>query len=198
MRIFVAGDGGRRPSDHDRFCPGATGKNLPVSDGLVPHGPIVNRGDILATHTASGAGLLRSHGLLWRVPVTDPASPTNGRHRRFNLRRRTRAVPDELEDLMQECLLAVHLHLGAPPEGQRNPIVLTKTEGLSIAEASGRTGASSAANKVQVHRGLKRMAALILASRREPSLSFVAVWYCVGIGLAALLGAVLGPRTLRW
>jgi hypothetical protein len=33
---------------------------------------------------------------------------------------------------------------------------------------------------------------------RELSASFVAVWYSVGIGLAALLGALLGPRALRW
>jgi hypothetical protein len=33
---------------------------------------------------------------------------------------------------------------------------------------------------------------------REQSASFVAVWYSVGIGLTAMLGAVLGPRTLRW
>ena len=33
---------------------------------------------------------------------------------------------------------------------------------------------------------------------RELSASFVAVWYSVGIGLAAMLGAVLGPRALRW
>jgi len=28
--------------------------------------------------------------------------------------------------------------------------------------------------------------------------SFVAVWYTLGIGLTALVGAVLGPRVLRW
>jgi hypothetical protein len=33
---------------------------------------------------------------------------------------------------------------------------------------------------------------------RELSASFVAVWYSVGIALAAMLGAVLGPATLRW
>jgi hypothetical protein len=33
---------------------------------------------------------------------------------------------------------------------------------------------------------------------RELSPSFVAVWYSVGIALAALFGAVLGPATLRW
>lgn len=32
----------------------------------------------------------------------------------------------------------------------------------------------------------------------EPSATFVAVWYSVGIGFAAAMGAVLGPRTLRW
>jgi RNA polymerase sigma factor, sigma-70 family len=146
-------------------------------------------------------------------------------HLRRQLRRHMQAIPDELEDLVQECLLAVHLHrgscdpslpvsawvraiaryklvdflrrrgrrealhnpiedmdeaslpraprasegvlrdlerlLGLLPAAQRQAIVLTKMEGLSIAEASGRTGVSSAAIKVQVHRGLKRMAALI-------------------------------------
>lgn len=33
---------------------------------------------------------------------------------------------------------------------------------------------------------------------RELSASFVAVWYTVGIALAAMLGAILGPTTLRW
>lgn len=33
---------------------------------------------------------------------------------------------------------------------------------------------------------------------REVSASFVALWYSVGIGLAAMLGAALGPTTLRW
>jgi RNA polymerase sigma-70 factor (ECF subfamily) len=149
-------------------------------------------------------------------------------HLRRHLRRRMQAAPDELEDLVQECLLAVHLHrgscdpalpvsawvhaiaryklvdflrrrgrrealhdpiddideaslpsaprasegvlrdlerlLGALPEAQRQAIVLTRMEGLSIAEASGRTGVSGAAIKVQVHRGLKRLAALIRES----------------------------------
>ena len=42
--------------------------------------------------------------------------------------------------------------------------MLTKLEGLSVAEAAQRTGASASAIKVQVHRGLKRLAALV---RRE-------------------------------
>jgi RNA polymerase sigma-70 factor (ECF subfamily) len=51
------------------------------------------------------------------------------------------------------------------PEAQQRAIVLTKIEGLSVAEASARTGASVSAIKVQVHRGLKRLAARV---RSEP------------------------------
>ncbi len=47
------------------------------------------------------------------------------------------------------------------PDSQRQAIELTKLEGLSVAEASERTGASESAIKVQVHRGLKRLAALV-------------------------------------
>ncbi len=70
------------------------------------------------------------------------------------------AVPDEgdvrrdLGQLLQEL-----------PEAQRQAIVLTKLEGLSVAEASQRTGASVSAIKVQVHRGLKRLVALVKEQR---------------------------------
>lgn len=140
------------------------------------------------------------------------------------LRRRLSAFPDEVEDLVQETLLALHLQRGTYdpalavsawavaiarhklvdlwrrrgrrdnlhdaiddvderllaaepddpgarrdlqtlllelPEAQRQAIVLTKLEGLSVAEAAARTGASESAIKVQVHRGLKRLAALV-------------------------------------
>lgn len=145
---------------------------------------------------------------------------------RAYLRRRLQALPDEVEDLVQETLLALHLQrgtwdptlpvsawmiaiarhklidlwrrrgrreadltsldelgeadepaaggaeegisrrdlgvlLGAIPAAQREAIVLTKIEGLSVAEAAERTGASVAAVKVQVHRGLKRLAELV-------------------------------------
>ncbi len=33
---------------------------------------------------------------------------------------------------------------------------------------------------------------------QEPSPAFVAVWYSAGIAIPALLGAVFGPRVLRW
>lgn len=144
------------------------------------------------------------------------------------LRRRLAATPDDVEDLVQETLLALHLQRGTHdpavpvtawavaiarhklvdlwrrrgrrddlhealddvdehllasdpddggarrdlevllrdlPAAQQQAIVLTKLEGLSVAEAARRTGASESAVKVQVHRGLKRLAALV---RRDP------------------------------
>lgn len=51
--------------------------------------------------------------------------------------------------------------LGALPEAQRLAIALIKIEGLSVAEASQRSGVSVSALKVRVHRGLKRLAALV-------------------------------------
>jgi RNA polymerase sigma-70 factor (ECF subfamily) len=135
--------------------------------------------------------------------------------------RRLAALPDEVEDLVQETLLVLHLQRGtynpglpvgawvhaiarhklvdlfrrrgrrealheplddldealhplasdeqparrdlgalleALPAAQQQAIVLTKIEGLSMQEASARTGVSVAALKVQVHRGLKRLA----------------------------------------
>ena len=143
---------------------------------------------------------------------------------RSYLKRRLSGLPDEVEDLVQETLLALHLQRGtydpklpvsawavaiarhklvdlwrrrgrrdslhdaiddvdeqllaaepddggarrdletlfdALPQAQRQAIVLTKLEGLSVAEAAARTGASESAIKVQVHRGLKRLAALV-------------------------------------
>jgi RNA polymerase sigma-70 factor (ECF subfamily) len=143
---------------------------------------------------------------------------------RSYLRRRTQSLPDDLEDLVQETLLALHLQRGtydaalpvsawvlaiarhklidlwrrrgrqealhdpiddvdegllarSEPEAgaardlsmllaelspaQRDAILLTKIEGLSVTEASARTGVSESAIKVQVHRGLKKLAALV-------------------------------------
>ena len=137
------------------------------------------------------------------------------------LRRRMQSLPDDMEDLVQETLLALHLQRGTHdpalpvsrwvlaiarhklvdlwrrrgrqgalhdplddlddaampaaaeegsarrdlvkllddlPAAQRLAIVLTKIEGLSVAEAALQTGASESAIKVQVHRGLKRLA----------------------------------------
>lgn len=51
------------------------------------------------------------------------------------------------------------------PAAQRRAIEWTKIEGLSVAEAAARGGVSVAALKVQVHRGLRRLAAKV---RQEP------------------------------
>lgn len=138
--------------------------------------------------------------------------------------RRLTALPDDVEDLVQETLMALHLQRGSfdpavpvsawvhaiarhklvdlyrrrgrredlhesidaldadlhpsveaheparrdlmvllklLPEAQQRAIVLTRVEGLSMIEASARTGVSVAALKVQVHRGLKRLALLV-------------------------------------
>jgi RNA polymerase sigma-70 factor (ECF subfamily) len=53
------------------------------------------------------------------------------------------------------------LLLQALPAPQRQAIELTKLEGLSIAEASNRTGLSESSIKVLVHRGLKRLSELV-------------------------------------
>jgi RNA polymerase sigma factor (sigma-70 family) len=47
------------------------------------------------------------------------------------------------------------------PSGQARAIALVKIDGLSIAEAAVRTGQSEPLVKVNIHRGLKRLAALI-------------------------------------
>jgi RNA polymerase sigma-70 factor (ECF subfamily) len=150
-----------------------------------------------------------------------------GRLRHY-FRRHLMNLPDDVEDLVQETLLALHLHRGSYdpsqpvsawvlgisrhklmdlyrrrgrrealhepidgledylaaeepgetlanvdlrslleelPKAQRIAIEMTKLEGLSVTQASKRTGVSESAIKVQVHRGLKRLAALV---RKEP------------------------------
>lgn len=145
------------------------------------------------------------------------------RLRRF-YSRRLQALPDEVEDLVQETLLALHVQRGTYdaslpvsawvfaiarhklvdmwrrrgrkdslndsldeltedqhpwsaqelpskrdlgvllkqlPDAQQRAIVWTKIEGLSMQEASERSGVSVAALKVQVHRGLKQLSLLV-------------------------------------
>ena len=110
----------------------------------------------------------------------DPAMPVSAwvtaiaRHKLVDLwRRRGRreALHDPLDDVDESGLAAAQADTGAQrdlarlldelPDAQRQAILLTKIEGLSVAEASQRTGASESAIKVQVHRGLKRLAALV-------------------------------------
>ena len=111
----------------------------------------------------------------------DPATPVTAwvlavaRHKLIDLwRRRGRqdVLHDTLDDFGEGQLVAeggndheaqrdLGQLLDSLPEAQRLAIRLTKLEGLSVAEASRRTGASESAIKVQVHRGLKRMMALV-------------------------------------
>lgn len=55
----------------------------------------------------------------------------------------------------------IHRLLGELPDAQRAAILLTKVEGLSVSEAAVRAEVSESALKVQVHRGLKRLASLL-------------------------------------
>lgn len=57
--------------------------------------------------------------------------------------------------------LSLERLLAQLPAGQADAIELVRIEGLSIAEASRKTGQSESLVKVNIHRGLKRMAALI-------------------------------------
>lgn len=153
----------------------------------------------------------------------DALAKIAARVRRF-YSRRLQALPDEVEDLVQETLIALHVQRGTYdnslpvsswvfaiarhklvdlwrrrgrkeslndsldeltedqhpavqqesasrrdlgvlleqlPEAQKQAILLTKIEGLSLTEASDRSGVSVAALKVQVHRGLKQLAAIV-------------------------------------
>jgi RNA polymerase sigma-70 factor (ECF subfamily) len=110
----------------------------------------------------------------------DPALPVSAwavaiaRHKLVDLwRRRGRreSLHDAIDDVDEQLLVAdpddggarrdLEILLRGLPDAQRQAVVLTKLEGLSVAEAAERTGASESAIKVQVHRGLKRLAALV-------------------------------------
>jgi RNA polymerase sigma-70 factor (ECF subfamily) len=114
----------------------------------------------------------------------DPALPVSAwavaiaRHKLVDLwRRRGRRdnLHDAIDDVDEQWLVAESDDSGARrdletlfqnlPQAQRQAIQLTKLEGLSVAEAAARTGASESAIKVQVHRGLKRLAALVRQDR---------------------------------
>ena len=107
----------------------------------------------------------------------DPTQPVSAwavaiaRHKlvdHWRRRGRREGLHDAIDDV-EEQLLAVDADDGGArrdletllqdlPPAQQQAIVLTKLEGLSVAEAAARTGASESAIKVQVHRGLKRLA----------------------------------------
>jgi RNA polymerase sigma-70 factor (ECF subfamily) len=85
------------------------------------------------------------------------------------LRRIYRAAEEELTDAdmphdsEEESLIArlsLDRMLARLPDGQARVIAWVKIEGLSIRDAAARSGQSEAAVKVNIHRGLKKLAAL--------------------------------------
>lgn len=89
---------------------------------------------------------------------------------------RTTGLHDDIDDV-NEALLAhepdagtehdLNVLLQALPHDQRSAIELTKLQGMTSNEAAKSTGMSVSAIKVNVHRGMKRLAELIKA--RHPS-----------------------------
>ncbi|MEW6449107.1 MAG: sigma-70 family RNA polymerase sigma factor [Pseudomonadota bacterium] len=57
--------------------------------------------------------------------------------------------------------------LGLLPDKMREPIRCVKIDGLSVAEAANRCGMSQSAIKVNVHRGLKSLAAVITRGKKS-------------------------------
>lgn len=69
------------------------------------------------------------------------------------------------EESTDDTLRDLQTLLNQLPENQRTAITLAKLEGLSLEEVSDRTGASVAAVKVQIHRGLTKLAAIVRKTR---------------------------------
>lgn len=86
------------------------------------------------------------------------------RGRRENLNDSLDELTEDLHPLATEILPSkrdLGVLLAQLPEAQKQAILLTKIEGLSMIEASEKCGVSVAALKVQVHRGLKQLAVLV-------------------------------------
>lgn len=113
---------------------------------------------------------------------TEPLTPwvhAIARYKLIDFLRRTRAsvadVPiDEADEIVAyddhisaESSFDVKQLLTRLPKKMRCAIVAVKIDGLSIAEAAQRCAISESAVKVNIHRGLKALAALI-AQRAEP------------------------------
>jgi RNA polymerase sigma-70 factor (ECF subfamily) len=71
----------------------------------------------------------------------------------------TMAVEPQSEDI--EARVSIETLLGKLPPAQSEVIRIVKIEGLSIAEAAGKTGQSESLVKVNIHRGLKKLTAII-------------------------------------
>jgi RNA polymerase sigma-70 factor (ECF subfamily) len=86
-------------------------------------------------------------------------------HLRRLYRNDTQELHEELVGSDEEPAIAARISLarllGLLPPAQQRAIALVKIEGLSIAEASEMTGQSESLVKVNIHRGLKKLAHLI-------------------------------------
>lgn len=71
------------------------------------------------------------------------------------------AVASDDDDGAVVARLSIERLLSYLPAAQANAIVLTRIEGRSVAEASRISGQSESLIKVNVHRGLKKLAALV-------------------------------------
>ena len=75
------------------------------------------------------------------------------------------ALDPEVAGIDEEPAMTARITLerlfGVLPEAQARVIALVKIEGLSIAEASAATGQSESLVKVNIHRGLKKLAHMI-------------------------------------
>jgi RNA polymerase sigma-70 factor (ECF subfamily) len=115
---------------------------------------------------------IRRHTYDRAEPLT-PWVHAIARYKLIDYLRRTRAslaeLPiDEADDIMAqddhvaaESAYDLHRLLRRLPAKMRRAIECVKLDGLSVAEAAGRCGMSESAVKVNVHRGLKALAASI-------------------------------------
>lgn len=71
------------------------------------------------------------------------------------------AIPQDDEEGAITARVSLERLFAALPDAQSRAIELVRIEGLSISEASQTTGQSESLVKVNIHRGLKRLAALI-------------------------------------
>lgn len=70
-------------------------------------------------------------------------------------------VSDEIESDVTETRLSLERLFEHLPSNQASVIELVKIEGLSIREAADRSGQSEALVKVNIHRGLRKLSALV-------------------------------------
>jgi len=102
-------------------------------------------------------------------------------HLRAFLRRRLSGLPDEVEDLVQETLLAVHHQRHTYDAGQPLTAWLQAIARYKLVDLLRRRARSDAFN-----------------DPLDDAIEVLAIWHVSGILIPAVFGAGVGPRTLRW